>query len=82
MKSRAKPMENFVRAFDEVDDVNVRHQVELSQDEVAELQGGIDALPDPVRAACQVVLDEWRELDGQARVAALLTLANALATAS
>ncbi len=79
MENRSKLLVNFERAFDGVDQIQAVDWLDLSDGEVSDLAAGIVTLPQPIRAACQVVLDDWEGLDAAARVAALLVLANALA---
>lgn len=82
MENRSKLLVDFERAFDGVDEVRAVELLDLSDGEASDLAAGIVALPEPIRAACQVVLDDWEGLDAGARVAALLVLANALADSS
>lgn len=79
MENRSRLLEEFERAVDDVDEGRALQVLDLTGDEVSALAAGIAALPDPVRAACRVVLDDWQRLDARSRVAALLVLANALA---
>jgi hypothetical protein len=80
MESRSKLLDDFTSAFDDIDDARALELLDLSDDELPELSLGVAALPNPIRAACQAVLDDWQHLDARARVAALLVLANALAS--
>jgi hypothetical protein len=82
MENRSRLLEEFERAFNEVDGVRALEVLDLSDREVSELAAGIAVLPEPLRAACRVVLDDWPGLDPGARVATLLVLANALAEGS
>lgn len=82
MENCSKLLVDFERAFDRVDEARAVELLDLSGGEVSELAAGIAVLPEPIRAACQVVLDDWKGLDAGARVAALLVLANALADKS
>ncbi len=79
VEDRFELFEQFERAFDEVDELRVLPLLDLTDDEKSELIVGIANLPEPILAACRVVLDDWHSLDSRARAAALLTLANALA---
>ena len=81
MENRSSLHDAFTSTFKDHDGVLAPELVDLSTDELSDLATGVAALPDPVRAACQVVLDDWQRLDVAARVAALLVLANALAGA-
>ncbi|HEV2811105.1 MAG TPA: hypothetical protein VGV93_12005 [Acidimicrobiales bacterium] len=82
MDNRSKLLVDFERAFDGTDEIRALESLDLSNGEASELAAGIVALPEPIRAACQVVLDDWEGLGADARVAALLVLANALADSS
>jgi hypothetical protein len=82
MENRSRMLAQFEHAFDEVDEVRASQSLDLTDDEVSELAAGVAVLPEPIRAACQVVLDDWQRLDASERVAALLVFANALAEGS
>ena len=79
MQSRSMLHDEFVAAIDAAEDQLNQH-LELTDGELEEVKAGVASLPVPVRAACRVVLEDWEQLDAAARVAALLALANALAT--
>jgi hypothetical protein len=82
MEDRSRLLEQFERAFNEADEVGMLALLDLSDDEVSELAGGLASLSEPIQAACRIVLDDWQCLGARARVAALLVLANALAEGS
>lgn len=82
MENRSKQIGDFADAVSGIQDVRALELVDLSDDELSEVSAGVAALADPIRAACQVVLEDWPQLDAGARVAALLVLANALADLS
>jgi hypothetical protein len=81
MGSRSKAVEEFLQAFDSEAWARSVGALELTDTERDDLLAGIAALPDPIARACRVMLDDWPHLDPSGRVAALLALANALATA-
>jgi hypothetical protein len=82
VENRSEVTTDLAGAFLDVEKVRALELLTLSDNERTELRAGVAALPDPIRAACQVVLDHWEELDAVGRAAALLALANALADAS
>lgn len=51
----------------------------LSSTERQLIDAGLEVVDDVVGAACRRVLDDWDNLDSEARITALLVLANALA---
>lgn len=82
MENRSWLFDHFERAFDELEESRALALLELSHAEASEVVAGLGSLPEPIQAACRVVIDQWGTLDAKARVAALLALANALAEAS
>lgn len=82
MENRSKLLDEFEAACRDLDDARTVEVLDLSDRELAEVADGVARLGDPVRAACQVVLDDWPRLDASGRLAALLMLANALASAA
>lgn len=82
MENRSKMLYDFTSAISELDDGRVIELLDLSDDELAGVAAGVTELPDPIRSACQTVLEDWSRLDGAGRCAALLVLANALARAN
>jgi hypothetical protein len=80
MENRSSGHEAFLSAVSQIEEARARELLDLSAGELSELNAGVGALSNPVRDACQFILSEWPRLDAPARVAALLTLANALST--
>lgn len=79
MQHRSRLLDDFASAFHDIDDDRAFELLDLSEGELSELAAGVESLPNPVQAACHVMLADWRQLDAAGRVAALLVLANALA---
>jgi hypothetical protein len=79
MASASRSIREFAQAFEGPDVNRFSGLIELTDEEFAEVVAGVHHLPDPRAAVCQLLLDEWDELDSPSRVAALLVLANALA---
>jgi hypothetical protein len=77
--SRFDPTREFLDAVAQADAAWLSAELELADEAMNVVREGVAALPDPVRAACGVVLNDWPRLGPAARVAALLVFANALA---
>lgn len=82
MQNRSELLEEFEAACHDLAEARAAQLLDLSDSELEEVAEGLARLDDPVRAACQVVLNDWAALDACARVAALLVFANALVEAS
>lgn len=74
-------LDEFLRACDDIDEARLSPQLTMHDDEAADVRAGVATLGDPVGTACQVILDNWADLDAVGRVAALIAFANALASA-
>lgn len=57
----------------------LRELTALAPDDLEVLLAGCDELPERLSSALSIVLESWDDLDGPERVAALVTLAEALA---
>jgi hypothetical protein len=82
VENRRRLLKEFRSACQELEDAGALESLDLTEAEFAELAAGVVVLPEPIREACQVVIDDWPFLGAGERVAALLVLANALAEAS